>query len=116
MLFSILKIKPIFGDFVIQYRFSMLFDAGFSLVRHQFWVHIRFPFDILKYCAALSYTQLAKSIDQHKIVVLPIVRVCDGNPVSFTIVTNFQSIVKRLQSLQCYLGTTQYSCYSMLHF
>ena len=28
MLFNILKIIPIFGNFVIQYRFSMLFDVG----------------------------------------------------------------------------------------
>ena len=53
MLFNILKIKPIFGDFVIRYRFSMLFDAGLSIVRNRFWVHIRCRFDILKYCAAL---------------------------------------------------------------
>ena len=56
MLFNILKIKPIFGDFVIQYRFSMLFDAGLSIVRNRFWVHIRCRFDILKYRAALLET------------------------------------------------------------
>ena len=111
---NFIKIKPIFGNFVIRYRFLMLFDAGLSFVRNQFWVHIWCLFDILKYRAALSYTQLKKSMDQHKIVLLPIVRVRDGNPVSFTIVTNFQSIVKRLQSLQLYLGTRQYSC--LLHF
>ena len=32
MLFKILRIKPIFGDFVIGYQFSMLFDAGLSIV------------------------------------------------------------------------------------
>ena len=53
MLFNILKIKPIFGDFVIRYRFSMLFHAGLSIVRYWFWVHIRCKFDILKYHAAL---------------------------------------------------------------
>ena len=53
MLFNILRIKPIFGDFVIGYRFSMLFDAGLSIVRNRFWVHIRCRLDILKYRAAL---------------------------------------------------------------
>ena len=42
-----------------------------------------------------------------------IVRVCDGNPVSFTIVTNFQCAIatmeKSLQLLQCYRGTLQHS-------
>ena len=27
MLFSILKIKPIFGDFIIRYRFTMLLNS-----------------------------------------------------------------------------------------
>ena len=53
MLFNILKIKPIFGDFVIRYRFLMLFVPGLSIVRNRFWVHIRWRFDILKYRAAL---------------------------------------------------------------
>ena len=53
MLFNILQIKPIFGDFVIQYRFLMLSDAGLSIFRNPFWVHIQCRFDILKYCAAL---------------------------------------------------------------
>ena len=51
MLFNILKIKPIFGDFVIWY--FMLFDAGLSIVCNRFWVHIWCWFDILKYRAAL---------------------------------------------------------------
>ena len=55
MLFNILKIKPIFGDFVIRYRFLMLFDAGLSIVRYRFWVHIRCRFDILKCRAALTH-------------------------------------------------------------
>ena len=41
MLFNIAKIKPIFGDFAIRYRFSMSFDAGLSIVRNRFCVHIR---------------------------------------------------------------------------
>ena len=36
MLFNILKIKSIFGDFVIRYRFSMLFDACLSILRNRF--------------------------------------------------------------------------------
>ena len=54
MLFNILKIKPIFGDFVIGYRVSMLFDADLSIVRNRLWVHIWCQFDILKYCTALA--------------------------------------------------------------
>ena len=54
MLFNILKIIPIFGDFVIRYRFSMLFDAGSSTFLNRFWIHIWCRFDILKYCAALD--------------------------------------------------------------
>ena len=45
---NILKIEPIFGDFVIRYRFLMLFDAGLSIVLNWFWVHNRCRFDILK--------------------------------------------------------------------
>ena len=56
MLFNILKIKPIF---VIRYQFSMLFDAGLSIVRNRFWVHIQCRFDILKYRAALLQTSRA---------------------------------------------------------
>ena len=33
--------KPIFGDFVLRYRFSMSFDTGSSIFRNRFWVHIR---------------------------------------------------------------------------
>ena len=53
MLFNILKIKPIFGDFITQYRFSVLIDAGSSIARIRFWVHIRCWFNVLKYRAAL---------------------------------------------------------------
>ena len=56
MLFNIFIIKPIFGDFVIQYWFSKLFDAGLSIVCNRFWVHIRCRFGILKYYAALVHT------------------------------------------------------------
>ena len=56
MLFDILKFKLIFGDFIIRYRFSMIFDAGLSIFRNRFWVHIRCQFDLLKYRAALLST------------------------------------------------------------
>ena len=68
MLLNILQIKPIFGDFVIWCRFSMLFDSGLSIVRSWLWVYIRCRFDILKYRAALmtnkdSYAvRLAKGV------------------------------------------------------
>ena len=55
ILFNISRIQPIFGDFVIRYRFSMLFDAGLSISHNWFWVHIRCEFDILKYRAAYWY-------------------------------------------------------------
>ena len=55
MLFNILKIKLIFGDFVIQCWLSMSFDAGLSIARNWFWVHIWRRFDILKCCAALMH-------------------------------------------------------------
>ena len=56
MLFNILKINLFCGDFVIQYRFSMLSDAGLSTFRSRFWVIFRCQFNILKYCAALTVT------------------------------------------------------------
>ena len=59
MLFNILNIKPSFGDFVIWYRFLMLFDAGLSIVRYRFWAHIRCRFNMLKYHAALVLTLCA---------------------------------------------------------
>ena len=65
MLFNILKIRPIFSDYVIRYRFSMLFDAGSSIFRNRFWVHIRCQFDILKYRAALVHTAVFVNIDGH---------------------------------------------------
>ena len=57
MLFNILKIKPIFGGFVIRYRFSTLFNTGLSIFRNRFWVHIQCRFDVLKYRAALVYNR-----------------------------------------------------------
>ena len=66
ILYNILKIKPICGDFVIRHWFPMLLDAGLSFVRNWFWVQNRCWFDILKYCAALqkntfeSQTQLSR--------------------------------------------------------
>ena len=53
MLFNILKIKPIFGDFVNRYRILKLFDAGLSIFSNRFWVHIRCWLDVLNYRAAL---------------------------------------------------------------
>ena len=55
MLSNILKIKLIFGDFVIQCRLSMSFNAGLSITRNWFWVHIWRRFNILKCCAALMH-------------------------------------------------------------
>ena len=54
MLFNILKIEPIFGNFVIQDRFSMLFNAGLSIFRNRSWVYMRFRFDIGNLPASLS--------------------------------------------------------------
>ena len=48
-----LKNKPTFGDLVIWYRFSMLFNAGLSIAPNRFWVQFWCRFDILKYRAAL---------------------------------------------------------------
>ena len=42
MLSNILKIKLIFGDFVIQCRLSMSFDAGLSIAREWFLMSIRY--------------------------------------------------------------------------
>ena len=55
MLFNIFKTKPIFGNFVIRYPFSMLSDAGLSIFCDRFWFHIqcRIRFDMSKYRAAL---------------------------------------------------------------
>ena len=58
MLFNILKTKPIFGDFVIWYRFEMLFDAGLSI----FWCR----FDILDFCAALIWIIVQWELFSHE--------------------------------------------------
>ena len=55
MLFNILKSKTSFGDFVIRYRFSMLFNAGLSIVRNR------------KHCPVITFDvdSIYRNIVQH---------------------------------------------------
>ena len=57
--------KPIFGDFVNQHQFSMLFNDGLSIFRNLFWVHIRCRFEIRYIKISCSTT-----VDPCRLVVL----------------------------------------------